>query len=91
VPDNNPNRMHGTLHQIILNYFCGAQAPIKRAAVPAGHGGRPVLVPVGYVGYLNTQMRRKDQTGIVRLNEVGRSNSPNPITDWAKFVVLLGK
>ncbi len=65
MPDNNPNRMHGTLHQIILNYFCGAQAPIKRAAVPAGHGGRPVLVPVGYVGYLNTQMRRKDQTGFM--------------------------
>jgi hypothetical protein len=28
---------------------------------------------------------------IVRLNKVGRSNSPNLITDWGKLVVLLGK
>ena len=34
---------------------------------------------------------QKMRAGIVRLNEVGRSNSPNPITDWTKSVILLGK
>jgi len=38
-----------------------------------------------------SQFTAKPVNGIVRLNEVGRSNSPNPITDWTKFVILLGK
>ena len=42
-------------------------------------------------GRLHTARSRNDQVGIVRLNQVGRSNSPNLITEWAKFIILFSK